>query len=122
PNRSRSFAKLKIALANGAGPCMRRTARCSGGQVRLLAHLPALLSTRKSYHLPSCPEKSERYNPIPLHWSAKEAAAALHALEQLEQLEHAIRQAYATELQDIYRGTNDDATPLGNRARVSVQN
>lgn len=35
--------------------------------------------------------------PIPLHWSAEEAAAALHALEQLEQ---AIRQAYATELQD----------------------
>lgn len=35
--------------------------------------------------------------PIPLHWSAEEAAAALHALEQLEQ---AIRQAYATELKD----------------------
>lgn len=35
--------------------------------------------------------------PIPLSWSAEEAAAALHALEQLEQ---AIRQAYASELQD----------------------
>jgi len=35
--------------------------------------------------------------PIPLHWSAEEAAAALHVLEQLEQ---AIRQAYAPELQD----------------------
>lgn len=41
--------------------------------------------------------------PIPLHWSADEAAAALHALEQLEQ---AIRQAYATELQDA--GTHPD--------------
>lgn len=35
--------------------------------------------------------------PIPLHWSAEEAAAALHAIEQLQ---HAIRQAYAPELQD----------------------
>lgn len=33
--------------------------------------------------------------PMPLHWSAQEAAAALHMLEQLEQ---AIRQAYESEL------------------------
>jgi hypothetical protein len=38
--------------------------------------------------------------PVPLHWSAEEAAAALHMLEHLE---HAIRQAYATELQDAGR-------------------
>jgi hypothetical protein len=43
--------------------------------------------------------------PIPLHWSAEQAAAALHALEQLE---HAIRQAYATELQNVSSGQAAD--------------
>ena len=47
--------------------------------------------------------------PIPLHWSAEEAAAALHALEQLE---NAIRQAYATELQDA-----GGVTPADRRSR-----
>jgi len=46
--------------------------------------------------------------PIPLHWSAEEAAAALHALEQLED---AIRQAYATELQDAGRAPSADRRP-----------
>jgi hypothetical protein len=39
--------------------------------------------------------------PIPLHWSAKEADAALHVLEQLQL---AIRQAYAAELHETGNG------------------
>jgi len=50
--------------------------------------------------------------PIPLHWSAEEAAAALHMLKHLEQ---AIRQAYAPELRDVSRVPADDRPLQGKR-------
>lgn len=51
--------------------------------------------------------------PMPMHWSAQEAAAVLHMLEQLQQ---AIRQAYEPEPGQL-DGSDDNAQHTSRRPR-----